>query len=110
MPFSYPENVQDFFAAVAAAGEKKSFVQVSAAWCGPCQLIKDDMATLTAELDASYAFIYVDVDKCPEVQEAFEVCSMPTFLIFKGPGAPIGKYEGGRFENIKAFAEENKDK
>ena len=109
MPFVYPETMQEFKSAVTGAGEKKTFVQVSAAWCGPCQLIKDDMTALAEEFDSSYVFVYADVDKLEEVQDIFEIASMPTFLIFKGPGAPTGRYSGGQFANIREFAETNKD-
>ena len=30
---------------------------------------------------------------------------MPTFLVFKGPGAAKAKYEGSGFDKIKEFAE-----
>ena len=83
-------------------------MQVSAAWCGPCQLIKDDMAKLADDYAANYDYIYVDVDKCEGIQDAFEVTTMPTFLIFKEAGAPIGKYEGGKVDKIREFAENNK--
>ena len=34
---------------------------------------------------------------------------MPTFLIFKGPGMPVARYEGGQADKIREFAENNKD-
>uniref|UniRef100_A0A7S3HY81 Thioredoxin domain-containing protein n=2 Tax=Choreotrichia TaxID=141411 RepID=A0A7S3HY81_9SPIT len=110
MPFQHPQSLQEFFGAVTGAGEKKVFVQVSAEWCGPCQLIKDDMATLAEDLAETYVFVYADVEKMEEVADTFECSTMPTFLIFKGPGAPIGRYEGGKADKIREFAVENKDK
>ena len=92
-----------------SSGDKKVFCQVSATWCGPCQLIKDEMAAMAEEFDASYVFCYIDVDKCPEIQEPFEIASMPTFLIFKGQGAPLARYEGGKADKIREFIEQNKD-
>ena len=67
MPFQYPEDLQAFFGLVGGAGEKKCFVQVSATWCGPCTLIKDEMAALAEDFDGQYVFIYADVDKMEEV-------------------------------------------
>ena len=109
MPFTYPENMDEFRTAVMGTGDKKAFVQVSTSWCGPCQGIKEDMAGLATEFEANYAFIYVDCDKCEEMQEMFEVTTMPTFLIFKGAGAPTGRYEGAKVDKIREFIENNKD-
>ncbi len=110
MPFAKPNDIQEFGSAISGAGDKKCFVQVSAAWCGPCQLIKDEMEALSVEMADTYVFIYADCDKIDDLQEAFEVSTMPTMLIFKGPGAPIGKWEGAKMDAIRNFANENKDK
>ena len=67
------------------------------------------MAELATEFDANYTFVYVDMDKCEEMQEVFEVTTMPTFLIFKGMGAPTGRYEGVKVDKIREFLENNKD-
>ena len=40
------------------------------------------MAAMAEEFDSKYVFIYADVDKIPQMQDAFEVASMPTFLVF----------------------------
>ena len=108
MPFQYPNSIAEFQQAIIGAGDKKAFVQVSASWCGPCTMIKDDLAALATEFDANYVFVYCDVDKMEEIQEVFEVTSMPTFLIFKGPGAPLGKQEGSDVAKIRAFIEQHK--
>ena len=65
---------------------------------------------LSNDFNNEYVFIYADVDKLEQIQDSFEISSMPTFLIFKGPGAPIGRYEGGKVDKIREFAEQNKDK
>ena len=67
MGFERPESMQAFGQAIVNAGDKKCFVQVSATWCGPCQLIKDQMEQLSSDMADSYAFVYVDVDKCDQV-------------------------------------------
>ena len=112
MPIIQVEDTGAFQQAIIAATKagKKAFCQISAAWCGPCQMIKDDMVVLAEDYDATYAFIYVDVDKCEGIQEAFEVVSMPTFLIFKEAGAPLDKYGGASVDKIREFAENNKNK
>ena len=67
------------------------------------------MQALAEEFGDSYNFIYVDCDKCEEIQDVFEVTTMPTFLIFKGMGAPLGKYEGAKVDKIREFIVNNKD-
>ncbi len=67
MPFAKPETLQEFGELIRNAGDKKCFVQCSAEWCGPCQLIKDDMEALSVELADNYVFIYADCDKMEEI-------------------------------------------
>ena len=107
MPFVCPEDMGEFRTAVM--GASKCFVQVSTSWCGPCQGIKEDMAALAEEFAANYTFVYVDCDKCEEMQDMFEVTTMPTFLVFKGAGAPSARYEGAKVDKIREFIEANKD-
>ena len=109
MPFVSPQNTEEFKTAVAGSTDKKAFCQISTSWCGPCQGIKDDMAALATEFDADYTFIYVDCDLCEEIQDIFEVATMPTFLIFKGMGAPVGRYEGAKVDKIREFIVNNKE-
>ena len=108
MPFQYPNTIAEFQQAIVNSGDKKAFVQVSAAWCNPCQMIKGDLAQMAEDFDANYVFIYCDVDKMEEIQEVFEVTSMPTFMVFKGAGAPLAKKEGSDVAKIRAFLEEHK--
>ena len=107
MPFVHPEDVSEFRTTVM--GAPKCFVQMSTAWCGPSQLIKADMAALAEEFSANYTFVYVDCDKCKEVQEMFEVTTMPTFFVFTGAGAQTARYEGAKVEKIREFIMANKD-
>ena len=64
--------MEEFKQAVVGAAEgKKSFLQISATWCGPCTQIKDEMAAFAEEFAANYDFLYCDVDKLEDVQELF---------------------------------------
>ena len=110
MPFVNPQNTEEFKTEIVSAGDKLAFCQISTSWCGPCQGIKQDMAALAEEFDAKYKFVYVDCDLCEEIQETFEVTSMPTFLVFKGMGAPLARYEGALVPKIREFIEANQDK
>ena len=109
MPFVNPQNTEEFKQEIIGSGDKLAFCQISTSWCGPCQGIKQDMAALAEEFDANFKFVYVDCDLCEEIQETFEVTSMPTFLIFKGMGAPKARYEGALIPKIREFIEANKE-
>ena len=69
----------------------------------PCQGIKTDMEAFAEEFGASYNFVYVDCDKCEEIQDVFQVATMPTFLVFRGMGAPLGRFEGVKLDKIREF-------
>lgn len=109
MPFEKPNDMGEFRTLVMGLGEKKCFVQVSTEWCGPCQGIKVQMEQLSTDLADSYVFVYIDCDKCEQMQELFQIATMPTFLIFKGPGMPSARYEGALPDKIREFANEHKD-
>ena len=71
MPFQHPNDMGEFRQIVMDNADKKVLVQVSATWCGPCSLIKDDLAAIAEEFAANYVFVYADVDKLEDVQELF---------------------------------------
>lgn len=52
----------------------------SASWCGPCSAIAPLFEDLAQIYRNEILFVKVDVDKCSEVAEAYNVSSMPTFL------------------------------
>ena len=56
---------------VIDSGNKKSFIQVSANWCGPSSLIKDGLERLAREYADSYDFIYCDLEKLSEIRELY---------------------------------------
>ena len=65
------------------------------------------MAQIAEEFDEKYVFVYVDCDKCEQVQDMFQVATMPTFLIFNGPGAPVDRMEGVLLNKIREMLEQN---
>jgi len=51
----------------------------SATWCGPCkQVDTTTLASRSAEL--SVPVFHCDIDDCPDIADAFEVKSIPTFV------------------------------
>ncbi|HEU4773262.1 MAG TPA: thioredoxin [Lysobacter sp.] len=55
-----------------------------AEWCGPCKQLGPVLEKLAAEYHGSFELAKVDVDKEPQLAEAFQVRSIPTVFLVKG--------------------------
>lgn len=55
-----------------------------AEWCGPCKQLGPVLEKLAAEYHGSFVLAKVDVDKQPQLAEAFQVRSIPTVFLVKG--------------------------
>jgi thioredoxin 1 len=85
---------QDSFTGAVLEADRPVVVDFTAAWCGPCRVMKPVLDELAGERD-DLAFVQVDVDAQPELAARYGVLSMPTFLVFRG-GDPIGRLVGAR--------------
>ena len=54
----------------------------TASWCAPCKMVAPVIEQLSKELP-DVTFNTVDIDKQPDVAEAYRVRSVPTILIIK---------------------------
>lgn len=65
--------------------EKKSTMVVSfgAEWCGPCKALAPKLHTLAETYSENIQFYKVDIDKCQEIADKFNISSVPTTLIIK---------------------------
>lgn len=58
--------------------------QCSTSWCRPCQVLKPLMEKATGKLGGSVKFVYIDVEKFPEVGSMLQVSSVPHVFAVKG--------------------------
>ena len=68
-------------------------VDFNATWCGPCRAFAPLFDKMAEKYSGQIQFISVDVDRCPEVANAFEVQSIP-FIIFVSPDGKIDSHVG----------------
>lgn len=53
-------------------------------WCPPCKVMKPIFEAFAADNDLSHIrFTEVDVDAQPELSQAYQVSSIPTFIVLK---------------------------
>ena len=65
-------------------GEKPTFVDFSAEWCGPCKMMAPILAQLKSEVGDMVRIIKIDVDKNPQTASTYQIQSVPTLMLFKG--------------------------
>jgi thioredoxin 1 len=58
-------------------------VDFYADWCEPCRMVSPAIAALSDEWDGRIRFVKVDIDKSPELAEAYGVMSIPTIMLFE---------------------------
>jgi thioredoxin 1 len=53
-----------------------------ATWCGPCKRVAPQFDAFVRQFP-TVRFIKVDIDTAPELMEAFQIRSVPTFLVLR---------------------------
>jgi thioredoxin len=90
------------FTALIASGETV-IVTFYASWCGPCKTIAPAFAELAAAYPSA-TLAKVDVDKCEDTAEAYNVKSLSTFMSFAG-GEKIAAMSGSSKAQLKKFVQ-----
>lgn len=100
VPQPQPITTVELPAALAAA-ERPLLLEFWAAWCGPCRMMKPELARFAAAHGERIVVRTVDVEAEPLLAATFGVRSIPMLLLFVD-GQPVkqlvGAQLGGRLE------------
>lgn len=83
-------------------GNKPAIVDFNATWCGPCKRISPILDELSKEYEGQVNIYKVDVDKCPDIAQAFGISSIPAILYIptdNEPSMTIGSRDKAKFKN-----------
>lgn len=83
------------FAAQVIGSELPVLVEFTADWCPPCRQMGPVLHALAAEEADRLKVVQLNVDRNPVTTNAYQVLSMPTFMVFRD-GEPIKAMVGAR--------------
>lgn len=69
-----------------------TLVAFLADWCAPCRATAAMLGALRDDVDGLVVRT-TDIDACPQVPQAFGVCTVPTLILFSD-GRPLGVHVG----------------
>lgn len=64
-------------------GHKPVLVDFSAEWCGPCKMMPPILKELKDKVGESVTILKLDIDRNPQVANAYQIQSVPTLVVFQ---------------------------
>ena len=74
-------------------------VDLWAEWCGPCKTLGPILEKLTAATNGKVVLAKVDIDKCPQIAQAFQAQSIPAVYAMKD-GKVLDGFVGAQSEHV----------
>lgn len=68
-------------------------IDFHAVWCGPCKASMPALEDAAREFEGEIVFVKVDIEQEPQLARAYDVRSVPTFILIKD-GQPVERFMG----------------
>ena len=88
-------------------GKLPAIVDFYADWCGPCRSIAPLLVEFAKEYAGKIVIYKVNIDKCPEVSQAFDIKSIPTLLYLKPNAQPTATVGALSKDELKQVIEDS---